>query len=431
MWRRFAAEFSAQTSLHGCRQVAKAGTSAAGRLYWVAVIFCCSAFCALFVYNIWTEYEDSPTSTTIEMTNYPLYRIPFPAVTICPYTKIRRTVGEKILARYLNVSVLNETLREQLRLVMEALSLQEFPPSRAAMETFENIKVFARLFHNLNTTRFMLDVLPRVEDIFAVCYWQGYRTNCSNIFSLQRTDTGFCYSFNSLTSEKTRHCPTLIEYKVPTTVEQLQDPCTVRRNIASGPTTGLELFLKGLPPEDTLDGRLEPSIARVSVQPVTEVPELRRGLWLRRGGAPLAALPAPRRRCHLAGDQRARRWLAAAYSQAACRGSCRLQRALRLCRCTPYFFNYVPGLLQGSGDSSACPQCLPACASYSYSVSAVEEDNTHRNQRDGYLDLHYADVGAVMYRRDLTFGTSEFVVFRQAEEEEGASQDDRIAEETR
>jgi hypothetical protein len=37
----------------------------------------------------------------VETTNYPLYKLPFPAITIRPAVNVKKTVGEKLLSRYI------------------------------------------------------------------------------------------------------------------------------------------------------------------------------------------------------------------------------------------------------------------------------------------------------------------------------------------
>lgn len=52
-----------------------------------------------------------------------------------------------------------------------------------------------------------------------------------------------------------------------------------------------------------------------------------------------------------------------------------------------------------------CSSCLPTCHSYEYSMDLRYEPNRHLNVRDGYIDVHYSDISAVKYRRELTFDT--------------------------
>jgi Amiloride-sensitive sodium channel. len=43
---------------------------------------------------------------------------------------------------------------------------------------------------------------PSVDDMFSHCYWRGTPHDCNDFWRLQRTEEGFCYSFNSKTAER-------------------------------------------------------------------------------------------------------------------------------------------------------------------------------------------------------------------------------------
>lgn len=48
----------------------------------------------------------------------------------------------------------------------------------------------------------MFQLMPSIDEMFRSCYWRGSVYKCSDIMRLQRTEQGFCYSFNSKTSER-------------------------------------------------------------------------------------------------------------------------------------------------------------------------------------------------------------------------------------
>ncbi|XP_046998299.1 sodium channel protein Nach-like [Schistocerca americana] len=280
MWRRVLAEYAQGTTLHGFRYLAPGLCGRAARLCWFIAIAISIVFAATAISDTWRKYRDSPTTTSVVSTNFPLYQIPFPGVTICPAIKVRRTVGEKLLmrqvaihlletfdcsgklqqyecnCRYLNLSEADDVTRQKLYHVMAALALVEFPYYYMVPLSLEKAGDLVDKLNDINITRFMMQTLPRIDDVFYECFWQGHINNCSNMFFLQRTEAGFCYGFNSLAAENTRQCPAMSTYKVPTGATVNRDPCQMRRNIASGPTTGLEVFLKSLPEEESLgDGQ--------------------------------------------------------------------------------------------------------------------------------------------------------------------------------
>ncbi|XP_049829059.1 sodium channel protein Nach-like [Schistocerca gregaria] len=413
MWRTVLREFAEETTLHGCRYLVPGRSGPCVRLCWL-VAMAVSAGCAVvFVSQAWRQYRESPIRTTVRTTNFPLSEIPFPAVTVCPTTKVRRTVGEKLLASLLNLTELNDTVRGELRLVMAMLANHEFPYNYRVWQYYNSSKdIISKLNDKLNVTWFMLQVMPPLEKMLGVCIWQGKFQNCTSIFSLQRTEGGFCYSFNSLTSEASRHC------------------------LASGPTTGLELTLYDAPDADKISPEQRDHHGfRVLVQNVEQPPESARGLLVarRRGHAMKLLLSAaltdsrrhllrlsPRQRGCLF-ESEATPLLATVYSFKTCLMDCRLQHILRHCRCVPYYFNHVPGDLRfyrvddggaaESGESAGALNCscLPDCHIYEYGVDARYEANP-AIRSDAYIDVYYSESAAVFYLRELTFDAAQLIV---------------------
>jgi len=83
----------------------------------------CIATTSVFVKWAWDKFSNSPIVVNVETTNYPLYKLHFPAVTICPANTIKRTIGEEILSRYWS-HVLNPTLSCVTQIVVYTISLK-------------------------------------------------------------------------------------------------------------------------------------------------------------------------------------------------------------------------------------------------------------------------------------------------------------------
>lgn len=48
------------------------------------------------------RYDSTPFITTIETTSYPIWNVPFPAVTVCNINKVYRPASENIRAKLYN-----------------------------------------------------------------------------------------------------------------------------------------------------------------------------------------------------------------------------------------------------------------------------------------------------------------------------------------
>lgn len=57
---------------------------------------------------------------------------------------------------------------------------------------------------DINVTDLLFKVVPSCKDILSACWWRYDDKECCEIFELQKTEYGFCYSFNSATSETLR-----------------------------------------------------------------------------------------------------------------------------------------------------------------------------------------------------------------------------------
>jgi amiloride-sensitive sodium channel len=45
------------------------------------------------ILDVWKEYVNSPTVTTVDSTTYPIWNIPFPAVSVCNFNKVSRSAA--------------------------------------------------------------------------------------------------------------------------------------------------------------------------------------------------------------------------------------------------------------------------------------------------------------------------------------------------
>ena len=79
-------EYCENTTIHGIKYVNDVKKKKFERFLWTLIIFVSICGCGYLVYNMWIKGDPSP----IEVNN--IWEIPFPSVTICPYTKSRKDV---------------------------------------------------------------------------------------------------------------------------------------------------------------------------------------------------------------------------------------------------------------------------------------------------------------------------------------------------
>lgn len=170
---------------------------------------------------MWLKFNSSPTVTAVKDTHLALYSFPFPAVNVCPMDKIKRSVAYAYVTDRINTSYRENEMENFLN----ALTLFQHPfYSRMLYYLESGMDDFLNKLASINITDFMLTVsilymriynrplgfiwflsikvMPTCDEVFKACFWIGHAFNCCELFSLQRSEEGFCYSFNSLTSIK-------------------------------------------------------------------------------------------------------------------------------------------------------------------------------------------------------------------------------------
>ena len=66
------------------------------RLLWSAVFIICVTVATIMMKIVWTRFGESPTVTTVETTTYPIWNIPFPAVTLCNNNKVYKSAAHTL-----------------------------------------------------------------------------------------------------------------------------------------------------------------------------------------------------------------------------------------------------------------------------------------------------------------------------------------------
>lgn len=62
------------------------------RIWWVIVFVISIYGCVVLIMNVWDKWEENPVMVSFAQTPTSIWDIPFPAVTICSETKIKKSV---------------------------------------------------------------------------------------------------------------------------------------------------------------------------------------------------------------------------------------------------------------------------------------------------------------------------------------------------
>ena len=88
-------DYNANTSLHGLKYIT-GESNAVARFIWLLVVISAISFGAVLTTRIIKKWQSSPIITSVDDTNYPVTKILFPAVTICPNFKGKTVFRKKM-----------------------------------------------------------------------------------------------------------------------------------------------------------------------------------------------------------------------------------------------------------------------------------------------------------------------------------------------
>ncbi|KAK9719816.1 Amiloride-sensitive sodium channel [Popillia japonica] len=91
--KTFLEDYLVGSTLHGVKYVAD--PSPWKSLIWLCIMIASISFCAIFIKVQMNKLDESIITTTISSTAFPVWAIPFPAVTICNNIIVSKTGAKK------------------------------------------------------------------------------------------------------------------------------------------------------------------------------------------------------------------------------------------------------------------------------------------------------------------------------------------------
>jgi amiloride-sensitive sodium channel len=159
--------------------------------------------CVRLIYPVYTKWQTVPTITSVATTNYPIWSIYFPAVTICSNNKIIASQFKAILKRqpWKNLSIDSgdpEKFSKDLKTAVRTVALYNDDPDILGDD---ELTIGAKTILNEYKGKLpglMQSVMHTCTSMLLTCIWQGKTVPCTDLFSVRRTDSGYCCSFNTL-----------------------------------------------------------------------------------------------------------------------------------------------------------------------------------------------------------------------------------------
>ncbi|XP_077296666.1 sodium channel protein Nach-like [Arctopsyche grandis] len=190
-------EYLENSTLAGCKRIVEPRRHLAERLIWLVVI--CLAICgaAHMVKLIWKDFVQNPTVVSLESDQYPVWKIPFPAIAICNVNKLSRSRIETFANSMLAYN--NETSELMVSGFRNLGKLIDY--NSPTLDTFEEFMRLVQGNEDIETkpmdSRMLMKMLsPSCEKMLLRCKWMGDVVDCSKFFEMRLTSEGYCCAFN-------------------------------------------------------------------------------------------------------------------------------------------------------------------------------------------------------------------------------------------
>nr|XP_029720869.1 pickpocket protein 28-like [Aedes albopictus] len=191
--KKLAIEFCDNTSIHGVKYFVGSNRALIEKVWWIVVFLLSLYGCGRLIQTVYMKWDREPVIVTFAQKPTPVFQIPFPAVTICPETKVKAAnLNFTKTYYYSRFPLLRKQLTDdQLNKLLAMLQVCEF----AFSDQFDNQT------YDDDCVSLLKEMSIPQDEIFVVCSWRTSYENCSTDFRLTLTDVGFCYTFNSIAGD--------------------------------------------------------------------------------------------------------------------------------------------------------------------------------------------------------------------------------------
>ncbi|XP_050528843.1 pickpocket protein 28-like [Daktulosphaira vitifoliae] len=449
-------DYSEKISIHGLRYVLKKGAKQWEKILWMTILTVAGICILNKFYQSWQLYNHSLIQIIIEDPLFPLKEIDFPAITVCMNSNAMYSKVKTLTEIYSNESNSKKYFENSIK----AISIMRFPHFNALAPLVRSLKMEKIPPEEIRDI--MLYLGPTIDDMLVKCFWRGIKYNCSDLFRRQRSEIGFCYSFNSKTADRNSNYS---DRNPPLTGED--DQLIPLRTNSAGRMSGLELILRNMEyenfpgkdamtgynvmvhnpgefPDETMSYKAHLDINRVSQISVSvaKVSADQSLYWINQKDRKCTMKKSS---SYLISDDLSRE----GNPESFCLKKCRLDVIYKFCKCIPYYSityedlsetcgvehlnclnlinvrlrNFPPPIEESGFPDWSLPEymncsCPTPCSFISYTsenrkITTFNEFNIRNFSLESnhiYLDIHYKKPYVISFRRSLKYSAEELIV---------------------
>ncbi|XP_055311194.1 sodium channel protein Nach-like isoform X2 [Sitodiplosis mosellana] len=455
-------DFCRDSTLHGIKHIVvdiqELGSSYSRRkrinkllslIIWSSACVMGAVFAIVLMGLVWDRFQTTPTITTVETNNYPIWNVPFPAITICNINKVYAPATKNITDKLIEKGLKKESIIEFLENLAKLITPEYI--DALYLKTYQFLEEMG-----YTTDKLMLELMQPCNNMIKNCAWLGKIVPCDTLFRVARSSEGFCCSFNY----KALKGDLEIDSSKNTVNEQLNNP--TYRVSGAGENVGLNIRIE-IEKESYVAYSKSFYGAKILIHDAENFPQT--SVTTTTIGQPgydltIAVLPSvivgepgirslsqKQRNCLFVDEKKLR--TTNKYSFQSCMTECTVDTILNKCDCLPFYYpesnmkayskkyrqcslhdvkclrdnRHVfsslkpPDNIAALNESSIGMECVcpPTCSELRYEVQSIlsrrypedklntttSGDNSEDLDDSTTLKVHFKDLTCIKYRRDM------------------------------
>lgn len=202
VWKVFS-EYSETSTVHGVRYLGERRRHWSERIWWIIAVSVSVFLCFVFIFEAWWKWTSSPVIITFADEATPISNIPFPTLTICNDLVVNRSAfnytyfSEKLSngSNYMDADLDLETIRKMHSIT----NFCHYAPYHLYNYTkYKNFTIDRNII-----LPYLKKVSPNLTDIINSGWCDlatTQRVPCEKLLIPTLTDSGYCYTFNQMSS---------------------------------------------------------------------------------------------------------------------------------------------------------------------------------------------------------------------------------------
>ncbi|KAF7995235.1 hypothetical protein HCN44_004707 [Aphidius gifuensis] len=186
-------EFVNESSIHGIKYISLAKTRLE-RIFWIFVLVVSILSAVLLANQFYTRHQEANMRTLVIDNQYPAWKIPIPAITICHPNIVSRSRVQDFLSSNKNFTLPDGLTMNDFMDSLKQLRNVYHPTIKNQMK-LKNLHDIL-VVNNISLKEFMSIASPQCEDFIVACRYEGKMKNCKTLIKRSLITTGYCCSFN-------------------------------------------------------------------------------------------------------------------------------------------------------------------------------------------------------------------------------------------